>query len=82
MNDSKKTCASHVDRHEHIGKGHIGLSRFELLMNDSRFFSIVKILETPKDEENKDALEDDLRNLTQLKELMNEETRRHFQGEE
>jgi deoxyribonuclease IV len=34
LNDSKKPLGSHLDRHEHIGKGLIGLEAFRLLMND------------------------------------------------
>ena len=48
MNDSKKGLESHVDRHEHIGQGTLGLEPFRMLLNDSRFASIPKILETPK----------------------------------
>ncbi len=47
LNDSKKELSSRVDRHELIGKGHIGLTAFELLMNDKRFDNIPLILETP-----------------------------------
>jgi len=48
LNDSKRERGSRVDRHEDIGKGKIGLEGFALLMNDKRFFSVPKILETPK----------------------------------
>jgi deoxyribonuclease IV len=37
-----------VDRHEHIGKGHIGVEAFRLLMNDKRFWGVPMCLETPK----------------------------------
>ncbi|MBI5749799.1 MAG: deoxyribonuclease IV, partial [Nitrospinae bacterium] len=40
INDSKKGLGSRVDRHEHIGKGRIGLTAFRLLLNDSRFNNI------------------------------------------
>ncbi|HUC99363.1 MAG TPA: hypothetical protein VMR88_12835, partial [Candidatus Polarisedimenticolaceae bacterium] len=39
---------SRVDRHEHIGQGHIGLDAFRLLMNDKRFWGVPMCLETPK----------------------------------
>jgi deoxyribonuclease IV len=55
INDSKKELGSRVDRHEHIGYGKIGLDGFRLLMNDKRFITIPKILETPK---GKEMLED------------------------
>lgn len=48
MNDSKKGLESHVDRHEHIGQGTLGLEPFRMLLNDSRFKAVPKILETPK----------------------------------
>lgn len=47
LNDSKKELATRVDRHEEIGKGLIGLSAFEILMNDERFNDIPMVLETP-----------------------------------
>ena len=49
LNDSKKDLNSRVDRHEHIGQGFIGGNAFKLLMNDSRFSQIPKIIETPKE---------------------------------
>ncbi len=48
MNDSKKEFESRVDRHEHIGQGTLGLEPFRMLLNDSRFMAVPKILETPK----------------------------------
>jgi deoxyribonuclease-4 len=46
LNDCKKPRGSRVDRHEHIGAGHIGLLPFELLVNDARFAEIPAFLET------------------------------------
>lgn len=51
LNDSKKGLGTRIDRHEHIGKGFIGLVAFEILMNDSKFEKIPKIIETPKIED-------------------------------
>lgn len=48
LNDSKKELGSKVDRHEHIGKGYIGIESFKLIMNDQRFRYVPKIIETPK----------------------------------
>jgi deoxyribonuclease-4 len=48
LNDSKKPCASRVDRHEHIGKGCLGLAPFRRLVNDTRFAALPMLLETPK----------------------------------
>jgi deoxyribonuclease-4 len=50
LNDSKKPLGSRVDRHEHIGRGHVGLDAFGRLVNDRRFRSIPMLLETPKAE--------------------------------
>lgn len=51
LNDSKKGEGSHVDRHEVIGKGELGIDTFRMIMADPRFDDIPLILETP-DEEN------------------------------
>ncbi len=50
LNDSKKPCMSRVDRHEHIGKGCIGIEPFRRLLNDKRFRHLPMILETEKTE--------------------------------
>ncbi len=71
INDSKKECGSRVDRHEHIGKGKIGLEAFRLLMNDPRFFGVPKILETPKEHD----LKEDIENLEILKNFLTPKTK-------
>jgi deoxyribonuclease-4 len=48
LNDSKKDLASRVDRHEHIGRGTIGLEGFKPIVRDSAFKHTPKILETAK----------------------------------
>jgi len=50
LNDAKGERGSRLDRHEHLGRGQIGLECFRLFMNDSRFAGVPKILETPKEE--------------------------------
>jgi deoxyribonuclease-4 len=47
FNDSKSDLGSRVDRHEHIGKGFLGLEPFRFLVNDPRFQDRPMILETP-----------------------------------
>lgn len=47
INDSKKGLDSHVDRHEVLGEGTLGLGLFERIMADPRFDNIPLILETP-----------------------------------
>jgi deoxyribonuclease IV len=71
INDSKNDCGSQVDRHEDIGKGKLGIEAFRLIMNDEQLFTIPKILETPKK-----SLEDDLRNLKTLVDLITPATQR------
>jgi len=48
LNDSKKELGSRVDRHDHIGKGTIGIDGFRPFVRDKAFKRIPKILETPK----------------------------------
>ncbi len=47
-NDSKKPCGSRVDRHEHIGKGCLGLAPFRRLLHDARFAHLPLLIETEK----------------------------------
>jgi deoxyribonuclease-4 len=48
LNDSKTPPGSRVDRHAHLGKGHIGLETFRHIMASPRYRTIPKVLETPK----------------------------------
>jgi deoxyribonuclease-4 len=66
LNDSRKGLDSRVDRHEHIGKGAMGLSPFRFLLNDKRFATIPKMLETPKGDND----EMDMINLKVLRDLI------------
>jgi deoxyribonuclease IV len=75
LNDSKKPCGSRVDRHEHIGKGCLGLDPFRRLVNDARFAGLPMLLETPKldtpeSRRKGDADPWDARNLRTLRRLM------------
>jgi deoxyribonuclease-4 len=65
LNDSKGDLGSRKDRHEHIGKGHIGLDGFRHVMNDPRLAGLPGLLETPKRED----LREDRENLTTLRSL-------------
>lgn len=49
LNDSKQPFASNKDRHDHIGKGEIGLPAFTAIVNDTRLSGLPAILETEKD---------------------------------
>ncbi|HZR78836.1 MAG TPA: deoxyribonuclease IV [Chthoniobacterales bacterium] len=66
VNDSKTARGSRVDRHEHIGKGQIGLDAFRFIMRDRRLRKIPKVLETPKGKD----LREDVANLRKLKALL------------
>ena len=66
VNDSMKALGSRRDRHEHIGKGHIGLDGFRFLMNDPRLDTIPKILETDKSED----MHEDVENMNLLRSLI------------
>jgi len=69
LNDAKRELGSHVDRHDHIGKGKIGLEGFRLLLNDSRFRNHPMVLETPKGKD----MKEDIENLAVLRSLIRPE---------
>lgn len=63
-NDSKGALGSHLDRHQNIGEGHIGIEAFRRIVNHPRLRDKAFILETPVDQPG-----DDRRNLDTLKSL-------------
>ena len=69
VNDSRKPLGSRLDRHEHIGRGMIGLDAFRFIMNDERFAAVPKILETPKEPDP----QADLKNLSLLRSLITDD---------
>lgn len=68
LNDSKRELGSRVDRHAHIGEGHLGLEPFRHLLNDRRFRKVPMYMETPKGE--RDGEELDVINLRTLRGLI------------
>jgi len=64
-NDAKAARGSHLDRHQHIGQGTIGMATFKRLLNDPRFAGCAFIAETPIDNPG-----DDRRNVEALKKLV------------
>ncbi len=52
LNDSKGKLGSHLDRHDSIGSGFLGIECFKHLMNDDRWESVPMVLETPQAEKN------------------------------
>ncbi len=71
VNDSKHPLGSRKDRHEHIGRGHIGLEGFRLVVNHPKLRALPFILETPKadDEAEKLDSEMDVVNLNTIRSL-------------
>jgi len=67
MNDSRREQGSRIDRHEHIGQGHIGVEGFANIVNDKRLKDVPLIIETPKGED----LAEDRENLSLLRSLVN-----------
>jgi deoxyribonuclease-4 len=63
-NDSKTAFGSHVDRHEHIGKGQIGAEGFRRILRHPKLKNIPFICETPIDRPG-----DDKRNLGMMRTL-------------
>ncbi len=68
LNDSKRELGSRVDRHEHIGRGCLGLEPFRFVLNDPRFRRVPMYLETPKGTHN--GREWDVINLRTLRRLV------------
>ena len=60
---------SRVDRHDHIGRGKIGLEGFKPIVRDKAFANVPKILETPKGKDEQ-RREWDAVNLEVLRSLM------------
>jgi deoxyribonuclease-4 len=72
LNDSKTDLGSRVDRHEHIGKGKIGKEGFRVIVNDPRFRTHPGCLETPKEKD----LHEDVENLAVLRRLAGKSIRK------
>lgn len=66
LNDSKTPLGSRVDRHEHIGKGELGLAAFRRVLRDPRWRDVPMVLETPKGAD----LREDVENLRVLRGLL------------
>jgi deoxyribonuclease-4 len=62
LNDSKVPLGKRVDRHDHLGEGHIGLDCFRWIVQDPRWAKVPKVLETPKSED----MHEDIENLGKL----------------
>ncbi|MEK7772700.1 MAG: deoxyribonuclease IV [Deltaproteobacteria bacterium] len=65
LNDSKGSFGSRLDRHEHIGKGNIGIKGFTAILSHPELSRIPMILETPKK-----SVDDDRRNLRTVRAIL------------
>jgi deoxyribonuclease-4 len=65
LNDSKTPLGSRVDRHWHIGQGHIGLEGFRHIINHPLLAHLPGIMETPRADE-----KDDRRNMRVIRGLV------------
>ena len=65
LNDSKGGVSSFIDRHEHIGKGEIGLQGLRCLLHHPVYSDVPLILETPKK-----SMDDDITNLRVARRLL------------
>ena len=66
FNDSLSSFESHVDRHQHIGKGKIGLQGMGRIISHPKLKNAAFIMETPKETD-----KDDKRNLAVARKLIN-----------
>ncbi len=64
-NDSKGEFGKHLDRHEHVGQGKIGLEGFKAMMGHKVLGKLDWILETPKDEPSWDPM--NIKTLSKLR---------------
>ena len=56
LNDSKSECGSHLDRHEHLGAGRIGVPGLRHLLRHPALAHVTYYLETPGMDEGYDAV--------------------------
>jgi len=70
LNDSKKPLASRVDRHEHIGRGEIGIEGFRNVFSDPMLRSVPGYLETEKGIDEESGEDWDAINLRVLRQLV------------
>lgn len=70
LNDSQGKHNSRLDRHAHIGTGHVAPGAFGAIASDPRLATIPKVLETPKEDDPKGTPMDTI-NLRTLRKLGN-----------
>lgn len=57
-NDSKVELGKHVDRHENLGKGHLGLNAFKALVKEPKLKNMHLVLETPRDDKGSEIIKE------------------------
>jgi deoxyribonuclease IV len=67
LNDAKAPVGSHLDRHENIGRGEIGVEGFRRIVTDARWAKVPGYLETPLDERGYARYAEDLATLRELR---------------
>jgi len=67
LNDAKAPVGSHLDRHENIGRGEIGVDGFRRIVTDPRWASVPGYLETPLDDHGYARYAEDLATLRSLR---------------
>ncbi len=70
LNDTKTVSGSCIDRHEHIGKGYIGIEGFRRIVNHPVISKLPGILETPKETSFGKISQKDKQNLSIIKNLL------------
>ena len=74
LNDSKHPCGSRRDRHDHIGRGWVGLETFGRLLQDPQLAHLPMVLETPKEQRQPGKATEvdpaDTQNLATLRQLL------------
>jgi deoxyribonuclease-4 len=68
LNDSFGEFESHLDHHQHIGQGHIGLEGFRRILGEPRIQAVPGILETPQRATDDPA--DDVRNIGTVRDIL------------
>jgi len=66
LNDSKKECNCHIDRHENLGFGKIGLSGLSKFILISYILKIPMVLETPEPDSSKITAIDEIKLIKKI----------------
>jgi deoxyribonuclease IV len=67
LNDAKADLGAHLDRHENIGKGKLGVEGFARIVTDARWSDRPGYLETPLDDRDYERYREDLKVLREIR---------------